>query len=541
MNAGAYMPAKPTGNTTMTIQGQQFIGEKAVRGGNGEIFGFDAASGEKLQPGFGGATKDDLERACALADAAFDAYRETSLEERALFLEAIADNIMALGDELVERCCAESGLPRARVEGERGRTVGQLKMFAGVVRDGGFLELRLDPALPDRKPLPRPDLRLRKIPLGPVAVFGASNFPLAFSVAGGDTASALAAGCPVVSKAHSAHPGTSELVGRAVRKAVKDRGLPEGVFSLLFDSGREIGQGLVADRRIRAVGFTGSRAGGTALMRIAAARPQPIPVYAEMSSINPVFLFPNALAARGAAIGKAFAASLTLGAGQFCTNPGLVIAVEGEGLDSFVQGAAEALSGMPAAVMLTRGILDAYKKGVGALEAHAAVRQEAEGQDGGLQRGQAKLFSAQAEDFLAARELQDEVFGAASLVVRCRDDNEVTKVIEALEGQLTVSLHIDADDHPAAKALLPRLEKVAGRLLVNNFGTGVEVAHAMVHGGPFPSTSDGRSTSVGSLAIDRFLRPVCYQDLPAALLPEALKDGNPLGLWRRTDGSLGRD
>ncbi|KAB0676107.1 aldehyde dehydrogenase (NADP(+)) [Aureimonas leprariae] len=525
----------------MTIQGQQFIGETAVKGANGEIFGFDAASGEKLQPSFGGATKDDLERACALADAAFDTYRETSLEERALFLEAIADNIMALGDELVERCCAESGLPRARVEGERGRTVGQLKLFAGVVRDGGFLELRLDPALPDRKPLPRPDLRLRKIPLGPVAVFGASNFPLAFSVAGGDTASALAAGCPVIGKAHSAHPGTAELVGRAVQKAVKDRGLPEGTFSLLFDSGREIGQGLVADRRVRAVGFTGSRGGGTALMRIAAGREQPIPVYAEMSSINPVFLFPSAVKNRGEAIGKAFAASLTLGAGQFCTNPGLVIAVESEGLDSFVKGAAEALSGMPAAVMLTRGILDAYRKGVDAVAGHAAVAEVAAGQDGGASRGQAKLFAVKAEDFLAARELQDEIFGAASLVVRCRDEAEVAKVIESLEGQLTVSLHIDEADHAAAKAILPKLERVAGRLLVNNFGTGVEVAHAMVHGGPFPSTSDGRSTSVGSLAIDRFLRPVCYQDMPAALQPEALRDGNPLKLFRRVDGVMGQN
>jgi alpha-ketoglutaric semialdehyde dehydrogenase len=304
----------------MPLTGELLIGHSARRGTNGEIFGLDAATGEKLQPGFGGATLDDLEQAASLAAAAFRPYRETSLEARAKFLEAIAQNILDIGDELIERCVKESGLPRGRIEGERGRTVGQLRLFANVVRDGGFIGARIDPAMPDRTPLPRPDLRLRQIGVGPVAVFGASNFPLAFSVAGGDTASALAAGCPVIVKAHSAHPGTSELVGRAVQRAVKECEMPEGTFSLLFDSGRSIGQGLVADHRIKAAGFTGSRAGGTALMKIAASRPEPIPVYAEMSSINPVLLFPGALAARGEAIGKAFVGALTMGAGQFCTN-----------------------------------------------------------------------------------------------------------------------------------------------------------------------------------------------------------------------------
>ncbi|MFL5163249.1 MAG: aldehyde dehydrogenase family protein, partial [Microvirga sp.] len=314
----------------MDIRGELLIGGSAVAGTAKPLYGIDASSGERLDPPFPGATMENLDRACALAAKAFPIYHGTSLADRAGFLEHVAQNILDIGDKLITRCMAESGLPRARLEGERGRTVGQLRMFADVVRDGGFLRARVDPAQLERKPLPRVDLRLRMVGVGPVAVFGASNFPLAFSVAGGDTASALAAGCPVVAKAHSAHPGTSELVGRAVQKAVAESGLPVGVFSLLFDSGRAVGQGLVADRRIAAVGFTGSRGGGTALMRISAARPVPIPVYAEMSSINPVILFPGALAARGEAIGRAFAASLTLGAGQFCTNPGLVLAIEGE-------------------------------------------------------------------------------------------------------------------------------------------------------------------------------------------------------------------
>jgi NADP-dependent aldehyde dehydrogenase len=432
---------------------------------------------------------------------------------------------------------AESGLPRARLEGERARTVGQLRMFASVVREGSFLEARIDPALPERKPLPRPDLRLRNVAVGPVAVFGASNFPLAFSVAGGDTASALAAGCPVVAKAHPAHPGTSELVGRAVAKAVSASGLPAGVFSLLLDSGIEVGKRLVSNPHIAAVGFTGSRGGGTALMKLAAERPVPIPVYAEMSSINPVILFPAALASRGAEIGKAFVSALTLGSGQFCTNPGLILAMEGPGLDAFVAAASEALTGVAAQTMLTPGIHRAYCAGVAALESNPAVKALARGQAGTDYQGQPVLFSTEARAFLDDHRLGEEVFGASSLVVRCRNEGEIRAVLERLEGQLTAALHMDEADHAAARTLLPVLERRVGRILVNGFGTGVEVGHAMVHGGPYPATSDGRTTSVGSLAIQRFLRPVCYQDLPDALLPKALREGNPLGIWRRIDGT----
>ncbi|MFJ2331234.1 aldehyde dehydrogenase (NADP(+)) [Pseudomonas helleri] len=522
----------------MSITGQLLIGQSTVRGQNGEIWGIEAATGDRLSPPFGGATLDDLETACALADAAFDTYRETSLHDRAQFLETIANNILALGDELVERCMSETGLPRARIEGERARTVGQLSLFAGVVREGSFLEARIDPALPDRTPLARADIRLRNIAIGPVAVFGASNFPLAFSVAGGDTASALAAGCPVIVKAHSAHPGTAELVGQAIQKAVRDCNMPEGVFSLIFDSGRTVGQNLVADHRIKAVGFTGSRGGGVALMNIAAAREEPIPVYAEMSSINPVILLPHALAERSPEIAKLFVGSLTLGAGQFCTNPGLVLALHSPVLEAFERAASAALDTSSAATMLTPGIYRSYCEGVEQLALHPSVELIGKGQPGTALQGQAALFATTSEAFLADRALREEVFGAASLIVRCPDEAALLKVLTSLEGQLTIAVHTSAEDHHALGRLLPTLEKKAGRVLLNGFGTGVEVCHAMVHGGPFPATSDTRTTSVGSLAINRFLRPVSYQDFPQSVLPSALKDSNPSGIPQRINGVI---
>lgn len=385
----------------------------------------------------------------------------------------------------------------------------------------------------------RADLRLRYIGVGPVAVFGASNFPLAFSVAGGDTASALAAGCPVIAKAHSAHPGTAELVGRAVQKAVKDCGMPEGTFSLLYDSGRDIGQGLVKDHRVKAAGFTGSRGGGTALMKLAAARAEPIPVYAEMSSINPVLLFPAALANRAEAMARGFVQSLVLGAGQFCTNPGLVLAIDGPELDTFIAAASAAMKETSAQTMLTPGIHKAYEGAVEKIASHAEVKTAARGLEAqGGNQGQAALFVTTADAFRRHHELQDEIFGASSLVVRCPDLASMRELVESLEGQLTAALQIDEADYADARTFVPALERRTGRILVNGFGTGVEVGHAMVHGGPYPSTADGRSTSVGSLAIDRFLRPVSYQDLPEALLPDALKQDNPLGLNRRIDGKL---
>lgn len=524
----------------MPLTGQLFIGSSRVE--TSETFtAVDPASGETLKPGFSCARPEDVERACALAWAAFDAYRETGTGERARFLDQIADEIMAVGDELLERAGAETGLPRARLEGERGRTVGQLKLFAEVVRAGDWIGARIDPALPERKPLARPTLGQRKIAVGPVVVFGASNFPLAFSVAGGDTAAALAAGCPVIVKGHSAHPGTSELVAGAVVKAAKAAGMPEGAFSLLNGT-RATGSALVANPRMKAVGFTGSRAGGLALMEIVARRPEPIPVYAEMSSVNPVILLPAALKARAEEIAKGFVASLTMGAGQFCTNPGLVIAVDGPALDRFVNAAGAMLADSASQVMLTAGICKAYSEGVARLEALPQVETIARGKgpvgvDHGCGQGRGALFAVKAGDFLAEAALSEEIFGAAALIVRCGDEDQLARVVESLEGQLTASLHLEADDTAIAKRLLPALERRAGRILANGWPTGVEVCHAIVHGGPFPATSDSRATSVGTLSIERFLRPVCYQNIPDALLPLALKAENPLKLRRLVDGA----
>ncbi len=523
----------------MPLTGNMLIGANAVRGTLGTLNAVNAFTGESLEPAFGLGGKAEVERAASLANAAFDTYRNTAPEARAAFLEAIAQNILDLGDELIERAHLESGLPVARLQGERGRTVGQLRMFARVVRDGHYLHATIDPAQPDRTPLPRVDLRLSKIPLGPVAVFGASNFPLAFSVAGGDTASALAAGAPVIVKAHSAHLGTSELVGQAVQRAVKEAGLPEGVFSLLVGAGRELGEALVAHPAIKAVGFTGSRQGGLALVRIANARPEPIPVYAEMSSINPVFLLPAALEARAEAIGQGFAASLTMGVGQFCTNPGLVIALDSPALTRFRDAASAALTPAPAGTMLTSGILSAYEKGTAALAGQPGVTLAAQGQaaEAGKSCARAALYVADAKTFLSSPALQEEVFGPASLLVVAKDVEELLEIAEHVEGQLTATLQLEAGDDDIARRLITVLERKAGRILVNGFPTGVEVGFAMVHGGPFPATSNAAFTSVGASAIDRFLRPVSYQDMPDRLLPASLQDANPLGIWRLHDGS----
>ncbi|WP_018150853.1 aldehyde dehydrogenase (NADP(+)) [Leeia oryzae] len=519
----------------MNLTGKLLIGGHAITGDRAAIHAINPATNETLAPAYLGGNESHVEQACALAWAAFDSYRETTLEARARFLETIADEIEALGDELIDRTVAESGLPRARIQGERGRTCGQLRTFARTVRAGEWLDVRVDSALPERQPLPRSDLRQRHIPVGPVAVFGASNFPLAFSVAGGDTASAFAAGCPVVVKAHSAHPGTSELVGLAITRAVTKCELPAGVFSLLFGSGREVGISLVNDPRIKAVGFTGSRSGGIALCQAAQARPEPIPVYAEMSSINPVFLFPAALQARADAIAQGYIASLTMGSGQFCTNPGLVIAKQGPDLNRFISAAAEVVQRANAQTMLTPGIFAAYQAGVTDMAAHAqTVARGVEAT--GPNQCQAHLFTTTAREFLANPALQAENFGSASIIVQCADDAEIRQVAEHLEGQLTATLHLDDADLPAARSLLPTLERKAGRLLVNGWPTGVEVCDAMVHGGPFPATSDTRTTSVGTAAIFRFLRPVCYQDFPDSLLPTALQHGNPVGLRRLVDG-----
>lgn len=478
----------------------------------------------------------DVAAATTAAAEAFAGYRTTTPEQRGAFLDAVAAEIEADRDAIVEAAVAESHLPQARIAGEVGRTTGQLRLFATVVRRGDHLGVRIDPPLPDRAPLPRADIRQRQVPLGPVAVFGASNFPLAFSTAGGDTASALAAGCPVVVKGHPAHPRTGFLVARAITRAVAASGLPAGTFSFLLGEGYELGQALVTDPRIKAVGFTGSRGGGLALVAAAAARPEPIPVYAEMSSINPVVVLPGALTGDVAALASAYVGSLTLGSGQFCTNPGLLFLPRGEAGDAFLAAAGDAVRGAAGAPMLTPAIAAAYASGTEALRGAEGVRVVAEGSAAGDDAPAPQLVEASA----LAGPVVDEVFGASGVVVRYDDLGDLLPHLERLEGQLTATVHATDADTDAARALLPVLELKAGRILFNGWPTGVEVGHAMVHGGPFPATSDSRSTSVGSLAIERFQRPVAYQDVPAGVLPEAVRDDNPWGLLRRVDGELER-
>jgi alpha-ketoglutaric semialdehyde dehydrogenase len=522
---------------TLALTGSMLIGSADVKGSAGEVRGANPATGEQLEPVYGLGDSSDVDRVVALAWQAFPTYRATSLAARSAFLTTVADNIDALGETLVSRVVAETGIPEPRVKMELGRTTNQLRLFASVVAAGRFLGSRLDTPDPSRSPLPKPDLRQRKIPLGPVAVFSASNFPLAFSVAGGDTASALAAGAPVVVKAHSAHPGTSELVGRAIRAAVAEHNLPEGVFSLLFGDGRNLGTALVKHPRIAAVGFTGSRSGGLALVAAAASRPVPIPVYAEMSSVNPVIVLPGALSSSGASLGTAFVTSLTTSAGQLCTNPGLVFAV-GDATE-FLAAAGEAVGAAPGAAMLTTNIQQSYVDGVNRLVDLAGVTEVAAGGvDPAVNAcGQARLFVTDGDTFLAEPALQEEVFGATSLVVRVKDTAQLEQILDTLEGQLTATVHAAETDHDTAAALLPRLELLAGRVLFGGWPTGVEVGHAVVHGGPFPATSAPATTSVGSLAIERWLRPVAYQNVPNTVLPEELRDGNPLGVPRLRDGS----
>lgn len=522
----------------MSLTGELLIGNRRVV--THETFkARNPATGETVEPAFCVAGQADINAACALAAAAFDAFRETPPQARAAFLETICEEIMAEGDALLKRAQVETGLSRTRLEGERARTINQLRFFAQVVRDGEWSGVRIDPAAPERTPLPRPDLRQRMVPLGPVAVFGASNFPLAFSTAGGDTACALAAGCPVIVKGHPAHPGAGELVASAIIRAIARAGLPDGVFSLL-NGGAETGAALVADPNIKAIAFTGSRRGGLAIVGIANRRPEPVPVFAEMSSVNPVVLLPTALAARSAALAEAFVGSLTMSAGQFCTNPGLIFALDGPDLDRFSAAAATALSRTEPAVMLTAEIWAAYKRGVAEIDGCKTVKQLYLGADaGGVNRCGGALFEARAADFIADETLREEVFGAVSLIVRCGGFEELVAALETMEGQLTATLHLDDADTPLAARLAPLLERKAGRIVVNGWPTGVEVAHAMVHGGPFPATTDSRTTSVGSRAIERFLRPVCYQNFPEALLPDAVKSQNPLRVPRLIDGVRG--
>ncbi|MFI5385526.1 MAG: aldehyde dehydrogenase (NADP(+)) [Fimbriimonadales bacterium] len=494
------------------MKGTSFIGFK--RGEEtGKAFAVkERTSGDPLEGSFHTATHAEVHKAVSLATAAFRPYRDLPASKRAEFLKAIADNLETVRDKIVPRAMAETALPEARLNGELGRTCGQLRMFASIVDEGSWADIRIDPAQPNRKPAPAPDIRSMLRPLGPVAVFGASNFPLAFSVAGGDTASALAAGCPVIVKAHPAHPGTSELAAEAVVEAAMQTKMPEGVFSMLFDDGYMVGQSLVKHPGIRAVGFTGSKRGGLALSKLANERPVPVPVYAEMGSINPVVVLPGKLSG---AFAEGLHASVTLGVGQFCTNPGLVIAC-GPGR-TFREALIARMAATPACPMLTDAIAASFADGVEKLKKSARVLVATS------QPGAPALLEIDGPGFLRDPRLQEEVFGPCSLIVWCQNKAEAIQVISSLDGQLTGSIHGTDEELADAQDLVEELEEKVGRLIVNQFPTGVEVNSSMVHGGPFPATTDSRTTSVGGRAILRWARPICYQNFTPALLPTDLR------------------
>lgn len=500
----------------MEIFPSQIIGYRKTHSKGSVFYAFNPETGIPLETAFPEATEQEIQETAELAHQAFLHYRKIDPVRRSLFLHAIVKNIEALGDDLLEVIHEETALPLARLTGERTRTTGQLRLFAELLTDGKWNSEIFDHAMPDRKPAPRPEMMLRQIPLGVVAVFGAANFPLAFSVAGGDTVSALAAGCPVVFKAHPAHPATCQLVGEAIAKAAKDTGMPEGVFSMLHGITHETGGHLVVQPRIKAIAFTGSFKGGKALYDLAVRRKEPIPVYAEMGSVNPVIFLPDVLRQYGEALAIQFAQSITLGAGQFCTNPGLCIMMNNEQSKSFIQNIAASLSATDVHPLLTKGIEEAYISGLerqrklkGAVELITKTATE-------IKPG---MISVRAKDVLQEPAFFEEVFGPSTVAILAEDPQEINQLIEVMPGQLTGSIHATEKDFDTARELIEKLTQKVGRVVFNGFPTGVEVCHAMMHGGPYPATTDSRVTSVGTTSIYRFTRPVCYQNIPASLLP----------------------
>ena len=522
----------------MSLHGQNIIGASLSGARNAALTAINPATGQKLEPAFAEATAQEIDRAVALAEQAFETYRALPTEKTAQFLDAIADEIVTLGDVLIQRANAETALPEARLIGERGRTVGQLKMFASLIREGTWVEATIDRAQPDRKPLPKPDLRRMLVPLGPVVVFGASNFPLAFSVAGGDTASALAAGNPVIVKAHPAHPGTSELVASAIIAAAKKSGMPDGVFSMLHGVSHEVSLRLVKHPGVKAVGFTGSLKAGRALFDAAAARPEPIPVYAEMGSTNPVFVLPGALQKNAAGIAEGLVQSVTLGVGQFCTNPGLVFGLQGDQMKAFTDAAAQfAVNAVPG-TMLHHGICERFYTGLDHVEKTPGVTVAGKSSAAASARenkASAVVFSTDSKTFRNNKALAEEIFGPSTLVVTCNSESELETIARELPGQLTATIHGTEEDLVRYAKVVAILQQKVGRILFNGFPTGVEVCPSMHHGGPYPSTSDARSTSVGTYAIKRFARPICFQNFPDSALPPELKNENPRGIWRIVD------
>jgi NADP-dependent aldehyde dehydrogenase len=523
------------------LSGLSLIGDQTGRGKGATFCAVNPASAAELEPVFYSATSEDIDRAASLAEAAFPAVAGLSGRERAALLRRIADGLASEGSAIVERAHLESGLPMPRLQGELGRTTGQLRLFAEVLEEGSWVNARIDAADRERKPLPRPDVRSMLRPVGPVAVFGASNFPLAFSVAGGDTASALAAGNPVIVKAHPAHPGTSELVGKILQKTVQESGLPPGVFSLLFDAGVEVGISLVRHPAVKAIAFTGSASGGQALMRLAAERPEPIPCYAEMGSTNPLFILRGAMRERSAQLAQGLQASFTLGSGQFCTKPGVVFVPQDDSAE-FIQTLRSGVSALGQHQILTHGIAAKYNSAIQQRlsDGKTQLIAGAHAVEPGNARGAATVFGVSLSDFLAHPDLAEEVFGPTTLLVYYGAESDLLPAAQKLRGHLTATIHGTLEDIAGAKDLIRVLETKVGRMLFNGYPTGVEVNHAMVHGGPFPAASDGRSTSVGSQAIFRFARPICYQDFPDEALPPELQQGNPLGIMRLVNGTFTR-
>ena len=525
----------------MELHGLSLIGFASGAPGGAMFRAFDPARAAALEPGFHSASAAELQRAVQLAAAAAPVWAKLTGATRNRFLRVIADKLDQHVGILAERAAHETGLPLARCTGEVARTSGQLRLYGETAERGDWVDVRIETAQPDRKPLPKPDHRSMLRPLGPVVVFGSSNFPFAYSVAGGDTASAFAAGCPVIVKAHPAHPGTGELVGRLVVEAVRECGLPEGTFSLLFDAGFEAGQTLVKHPLVKAVGFTGSVKGGRALVDLAAARPEPIPVYAEMGSINPFFILPGALTERAAALVDGLHASATNGVGQFCTNPGLIVLQRSPAAEGFIQALATKLGATPEAAMLTPGIRKAFVTHTAARSQQAGVKVLAEVKAATACGAAPVWFETEAKAFLGNPGLSEEIFGPSSLVVWCRDRAELLEVARHLEGSLTATVHVGAAEVAEQGELMDVLAGKAGRLVLNGYPTGLEVSQAIVHGGPYPSTSDGgRSTSVGTRALNRWARLICYQNFANALLPEELQDTNPLGLLRMVNGEFTR-
>jgi NADP-dependent aldehyde dehydrogenase len=522
----------------MTIHGNNIIAGTDAAMHASQFRAIDPATGQELDPVFHEANEAQVDRAVRAADQAFTEYRRRPPEDRATFLREISAQIEGLGEDLIDRANRETALGVERLRGERGRTIGQLRMFADLIEEGSWVDARIDHAIPDRKPVPKPDLRRMRIPIGPVAVFGASNFPLAFSVAGGDTASALAAGCPVVVKAHPAHPGTSELVARAIVAAAEKTGMPAGVFSLLQGRSPELSLALVRHPLTAAVGFTGSLKAGRALFDAAAARPKPIPVFAEMGSVNPVFLLPGALAERGEQIAQGLKQSVTLGVGQFCTKPGLVVGIEHESTRKFVASASELMKSASPGAMLHAGIHTSYLEGV---KQTANVPGVAVASATPVPSGQQvvpTLFAADGNTFLAHERLGEELFGPSAVFVTASSRQQMMQIARELEGHLTATIHGTVDDLRDYADLVDVLQQKVGRLIFNGFPTGVEVCPSMQHGGPYPATTDARTTSVGTAAIERFVRPICFQNFPDDALPPELQDGNPRRIWRLVDGQL---